>query len=154
MNPMSNDIRDDVQPNNSGDMAANRIAEMQSVVIPVIEEQVHIGKQVVETGRIQVVKTVRQEEATVDLPLTHDEFSVERVAVNQYVETAPAVRYEGDTTIVPVLKEVLVVEKRMMLIEEIRITKRQVTVNEPQRVTLRKEEVTVNRTAADTERPV
>ncbi|GAA4451015.1 hypothetical protein GCM10023189_12500 [Nibrella saemangeumensis] len=117
----------------------------QSRIIPVIEEQIHIGKDVVETGRVVISKRVREEEQTVDIPLVSEEMNVERVAVNQYVDTPPAVRYEGETMIIPVLKEVLVVEKRLVLVEELHVTKRQVETTETQRVTLRKEEVTVDR---------
>lgn len=113
-----------------------------------------VDKQVVETGRLVVSKTVLEEEETVDIPLMQEQFDVERVAVNQYVDTPPAVRYDGDTTIFPVLKEVLVTEKRLMLVEEVRITKRQTTTNDAQRVMLRREEVTVQRVDSEGERSV
>ena len=117
----------------------------QSVLIPVIEEQLQVEKQVVETGRVLINKTVREEEQVVTTPVTHDEVSVERVPMNQYVETAPAVRYEGDVTIIPVVKEVLVLEKRLMLVEEVHITNRRITTDDTQRITLRREDVTVDR---------
>ena len=41
--------------------------------------------------------------------------------IDREVEAAPAVRTAGDTTVVPVLEEVLVVEKRLVLKEEVRI---------------------------------
>ncbi len=122
--------------------------------IPVIEEQLVVEKQLVQTGRLVVSKKVLEEEETVDLPLMQEQFDVERVAVNQYVDTPPAVRYDGDTTIFPVLKEVLVTEKRLMLVEEVRITKRQTTTNDAQRVMLRREEVTVQRVDSEEERSV
>lgn len=121
------------------------------MVIPVIEEQVQVEKEVVETGRLVVSKVVRNEEQVVVTPLTHQEISVVRVPVNQYVQTAPAVRYEGDLTIIPVLKEMLVVEKRLMLVEEVHITKRQLTTDDTQNVTLRREEVMVERVAPETD---
>ena len=123
-------------------------------VIPVIEEQLLVEKQVVETGLLRVSKTVLEEEETVDIPLMSETFDVERVAVNQYVDTPPAVRYDGDTTVIPVLKEVLVTEKRLLLVEEVHITKRQTTTNDMQRVILRREEVTVQRVDTEEGRPV
>lgn len=115
-------------------------------VIPVIEEQVTIDKALVETGRVRVVKTVQERTETVDVPLTSEAYDVERVAVNQYVATPPpAVRYEGDTMIIPVLQEVVVVEKKTLLVEEVRITKRLTTSTETQSVTLRREDVSVER---------
>jgi uncharacterized protein (TIGR02271 family) len=115
--------------------------------IPVIEERLQVDKQLVETGRLLVSKVVKEEERMITTPLTHEEFSVERVPVNQYIDVAPAVRYEGDVTIIPVVKEVVVVETRLVLVEEVRITKRQTTTTDVQHVTLRQEEVTVERIA-------
>jgi uncharacterized protein (TIGR02271 family) len=122
----------------------------EAAVIPVIEEQWQVGKKIVETGRVVVSKKVHEEEVTVDVPIMHEEHDIERVTVNQYVDTAPpAVRYEGETMIIPVLREEVVVEKRILLVEELRITKRQIQTNTPQQVTLRKEEVIVDRTSND-----
>ncbi|MDB5243840.1 MAG: hypothetical protein JWP57_4466 [Spirosoma sp.] len=118
---------------------------VESTVIPVIEEQLQVEKQVIETGRLLINKTVREEEQVVTTPLMHDEISVERVPINKYVETIPVVRYENELTIVPVVKEVLVLEKRLMLVEEVHITKRRLSTDDTQRVMLRREEVTVER---------
>jgi uncharacterized protein (TIGR02271 family) len=82
-------------------------------------------------------------EEFVDEPLLEEEVEVERVAINRIVDGPLPVRYEGDTMIVPLLEEVLVVEKRLVLKEELRITKRQHKTRKPQRVTLRSEEVRV-----------
>lgn len=123
-------------------------------VIPVIEEQLVVEKRLVETGRLVVRKTVLEEEETVDVPLMQEQFEVERIAVNRYVDASPAIRYEGDTTIFSVIKEVLVTEKRLMLVEEVRVTKRQTTTNDAQQVMLRREEVTVRRVDRENERSV
>lgn len=117
----------------------------QSLVIPVIEERLKIEKKVIEAGKVKISKKIREEEETVDIPVMQEEVQVERVPVNKFVETAPQVRYEGDTMIVPVLREVLVVEKRIELIEELHITKRTNQTQVSQVVTLRTEEVTVER---------
>ena len=45
----------------------------------------------------------------------------------------------------PVLEEILVVEKRLMLKEELHITKEEVETYKPQRVLLRSEEAVVER---------
>jgi stress response protein YsnF len=70
---------------------------------------------------------------------------VKRLTVNRVVDGLLSVRYEGDTMIVPILEEVLIVEKRCMLKEELHISKRRVETHTPQRVTVRSEEVTVER---------
>ncbi len=118
----------------------------KAMVIPVIEEQLQVETRIVETGTVRINKKVHEEEVNVDAPVVYDNLDIERIPINEYVDTAPpAVRYEGDTMIVPILEEVVVVEKRLVLREELRITKRQVHTNVSKPVTLRKEEVTIER---------
>lgn len=120
---------------------------IQSAKIPVIEEKITIGKEVRETGKVHISKKVHEEEEMVNLPSIQEEVDIERIAVNKYVDAPPpAVRHEGDTTIISVLREVTVVEKKLELVEEVRITKRKTQSDTTQKVTLRKEEVRVDRT--------
>jgi stress response protein YsnF len=73
---------------------------------------------------------------------------VKRVPVNQVVDGPVPVRHVGNTMIVSLLEEVLVVEKRLMLKEELHITREQVETYKPQRVTLRSEEAIIERVEA------
>ena len=127
--------------------AAVENAAGEKVVVPVVAEELAVGKREVEAGRVRITKLVREEQQTVDQPLFAEQVVVERVPVNRVVQTAPAVRHEGDTMIVPLLEEVLVVEKRLMVREELRVTKRRTETHQPQTVTLRKEDVKVERLA-------
>ncbi len=113
--------------------------------IPVLEESIKIHKEFVETGKVIISKKVKEEEVNVSVPLMHEEVTVDKVEVNKYVDTAPEIRYEGETMIVPVVKEVLVVEKRLMLTEELHIRKNIVEKTEERIEKVRKEEVSVSR---------
>lgn len=115
----------------------------QSVVIPVMVEELDVQKRTVETGRLRITKVVHEREELVDEPSFREEVTIERVPINRYVEEPIPVRYEGDTMIVSLLEEVPVIERRLMLKEEVRITKRSVEGHQPRPVTLRSEEVTV-----------
>lgn len=118
--------------------------------IPVIEEQLRVDKQIVETGKLHVSKKVYTDDVTVEVPITREEFSVKRVPKNELLEsTPPAIRHEGDTTIIPVLKEVLV--KRQVLVEEVHITKRKIKEHYQEDTELRTEEVIINK--EDTNNP-
>lgn len=117
--------------------------EGDTLVLPVIAEQLQVEKRQLVTGGVRVSKVVREEQQTIDVPLLQEDVQVERVPINQVVESAPAVRHEGDVMIIPVLEEVLVVEKRLMLKEELRIVRRSSETSQPQQVTLRREEVVV-----------
>lgn len=112
-------------------------------VVPVVEEELAVGKRMVETGAIRIRKTVREQEAVADEPLLKEEVLVERIPVNRYIETPATVRHEDGVIIVPLMEEVLVVEKRLLLREELHIAKRAQTVRSPQRVALRSEEADV-----------
>jgi uncharacterized protein (TIGR02271 family) len=115
----------------------------QPLVVPVMVEELDIQKQRVETGRVRIRKTVREHEELVDEPVFQEEVVIERVPINRVVEQAIPIRYEGDTMIVSLLEEVPVVEKRLVLKEELRITKRRVAASRPERIMLRSEEATV-----------
>ncbi|MCC9167573.1 YsnF/AvaK domain-containing protein [Pontibacter harenae] len=120
-------------------------------VIPIIEEQIRVDTRVVESGSVNIRKNVHEEEVTVNLPIINEEIDVERVAINEFVDSAPApVRYEGDKIIIPVLKEVSVVVKKLMLVEELHVTKRKVETHTSQQVKLRKEEVNISRADGNT----
>lgn len=119
-------------------------------VIPVIEERLRVEKRLEETGTVRISKQVTEYEQPVTIALLKEEIHVERVAINQLIDSPPpALRYEGETMIIPVLKEVAVVEKRLMLVEELHIVKRQNQMQETQQVKLRKEDIKVERTNAD-----
>jgi len=117
--------------------------QKEVVVVPVIEEKLDVYKRAVVGGGVRIHKIVHEREELVDIPLTHEDVHVERVSINRIVEGAVEVRQEGDTTIVPVVEEVLVVERRLLLKEELRITRRRSVQNETRRVLLRSEEAVV-----------
>jgi uncharacterized protein (TIGR02271 family) len=116
------------------------IAVHEDVLTPVTRD-LHLGDVVIH-------KRVEEEpyEATVDLG--RDEVLVEHVPVNREVEAAPEPRYEGDVLIIPLLEEVLVTEKRLVLREEIRITRHRRTEQTHIRDVLRREVVDIQEHSA------
>jgi uncharacterized protein (TIGR02271 family) len=123
----------------SDDLAGDRL------VIPVIADELDVQKQIVETGKVRVTKVVHERETVVDEPLFHDEVEVEHISVNRAVEGPISIRYEDDTIIVPIMEEVLVVQKQLILKEEIHIRKRRIESHHSQQVTLRREEAHIDR---------
>lgn len=111
----------------------------------VMEEQTQVHKEVVQDAKVRIVKKVHEEEAAVDVSARSEKVKVERIPIDKYVETAPTIRYEGNTTIIPVVQEVVVVQKRLLLVEEVHITKQINTVQEEKSVPLRREEIIVER---------
>lgn len=123
-------------------------ADRLQLAFPVIQEEAHVGKRVVDTGRgVRIHKTVSEREHAWDEALSRDELVIEHVPVGRMVAESetPQMRYEGDTLVLPVLEEVLVVQKQLRLKEEVRVTRRRHQVRQPQSVLLRSEQVTVER---------
>jgi len=120
-------------------------AQPPHTVVPVLVEEIEIQKRVIETGTVRLTKVVHEQETLVDESLFREEVEVTRVPIHRVVDAPIPVREEHDTLIVSVLEEVLVVEKRLMLKEEIHIRTHRVETRQPQQVTLRREEVSVER---------
>lgn len=118
-------------------------------VIPVAEETATVGKRQVVTGRVRVQTVTDTVEELAHADLQQETVEVIRVPVDRIVGTAPEIRTEGDLTIVPVLEEVLVVEKRLVLKEELHIRRRVETETVEVPVTLRKQRAMVERIDPD-----
>ena len=115
----------------------------ETVVLSVAEETADVKKRLKDLGVVRVRKTVSEDEELIEVPLTSEEVEVERVTIDRVVDGPVPVRQEGDTTILPLIEEVLVVQKQLVLKEEVHITKVQTETVVEERVTLRKEEVSV-----------
>jgi stress response protein YsnF len=116
-----------------------------TATIPVVEERAVVRKRRKVTGAVRVRTVVREAEEVVDEPFSVERVEVERVPIGRWIDAPVEARQEGDTTIIPVLEEVVVVEKRLRLVEEVRVTRRRTTRRASERVALRREEVVVER---------
>jgi uncharacterized protein (TIGR02271 family) len=123
-------------------------SQQEVAAIPLVEERVSIEKKQVEAGRLRVRVAVDQRDERVPVTLAHDEVEVERVPKNLPLSEIPIVRLEGNTTIIPVVEEVVVVEKRLMLVEEIHVRRKTGTSTQEIPMTLRSEQVSIERSEA------
>jgi uncharacterized protein (TIGR02271 family) len=113
--------------------------------IPLVEERLSVAKRQVESGRVRVHVTVEEREEIVTEQLLRDDLQIERVPKNVRLTEVPHVRFEGKTTIVPVVEEVLVVEKALVLVEEVHICRRSVSEETQIPVVVRAERAEVER---------
>lgn len=111
--------------------------------IDVVEERAVVLKRKKLTGGVRVRTVVHEHEELVDEILHSEQAEVERVPLDRWVEEPVPVRDEGDTTIITLHEEVIVVEKRLRAIEEVRMTRRRAARSEPRRIVLRHEEAIV-----------
>lgn len=118
-------------------------------VVPVIEEELEAESRKVKTGAVRVRKTVEHTLKNIEMPIVRDATRVTRVPVNKPVDSMPRIREDGDTLIVPVVEEELIVEKRLVLKEEIHIERQRVSERAVQQVDVAHEHALVERTDAD-----
>lgn len=131
---------------NSTDAAAGE----RQVVIPVIAEELTVETHRVARGRVRVHKRVETRDEVVETPVVHEEIVIDRVPIDRFVDDdRPEVREEDGVLVIPVLEEVLVVEKRLRLREEVRVSTRRTSTTASQTVTLRREVVDVSREELD-----
>lgn len=114
--------------------------------LPIIEEEAHVLKRTTEVEHVTVRTVPEQEQVVVRDEVRREQVEIRRVTIEREVERAPAIREEDGVTIIPVLEERLVVEKRLFLVEEVHVvrTAQAETVELP--TMLRRTRVDVERT--------
>jgi len=133
------------ESNRQGAVNAAPTNDARTIIVPVAREEVVVGSTTTEAERVRVRVGFRTRNERIQADAHLEDVEVERIPMEQVVAVPPAVRVEGDTTIIPVLEEVVVVEKRLILKEEIRV--RRVRRTEPRaiQVALRAEHVEIER---------
>jgi len=127
------------------------LGQQESTAVPVTEERLEIGREVVDTGRaVRLRKQVDTETVPVQEHVATEVVEVERVPVGRVVAEPPGVRHEGDVMVLPVVQERLVTRKELVLVEEIRVSRRRQVAQARADVPLRRERVLVERFDPDT----
>jgi stress response protein YsnF len=129
----------------ASDIAA---ASTNDQVLRLHAEAVAVSKSVRKT-LVRAKRTTRSRDHVVEEDLVRESVIVDRVAINRVVDAVPPIREEGDVTIVPVIEEIVVVERRLVLKEEIHLRRIRVTERHTETVVLREQEVAVTRTALE-----
>ena len=111
------------------------LAGGETETIRVGREELHVTRRIVDRGGIRVRIGVEERDESIDVLLREQSIEVTRVPVGRVVTTAPEQRQEGDTLVIPILEEVLVIERRLVLKEEIRV--RRTEQNRPAHETAR-----------------
>ena len=127
--------------------AAERTEDQEQTHIPLLGEEVSVSKKRIVTGQVKISTVTRQHEQLVEALLEHDNVEIERTAVGREVDQAPTVREDGDTLIIPIVEEVVVVERRLVLKEEVRVRRKRETQPYQRRVVVRKQEAVITRSS-------
>ena len=113
-------------------------------VLPLYAEQIVVARRKLEQ-KVQVHLHTINREHPVDELLTHERVEIERVPIGRHIDAIPADRQEGDTTIIPVVEEIVVVHRQLVLKEEVRMRRVRITEHHRETVSLREQEATVER---------
>ena len=121
------------------------VDEQAISVIPIVAESLTVHKTLADSGGVRIQKKILEELINVDEPLLKQSVQVVRTAIGREVDAPLPIRYEGNSTIIPVIEERLVTRRQLYLVEEIRLTRVEQTERSPQAVTLRREEIVIER---------
>jgi uncharacterized protein (TIGR02271 family) len=121
------------------------------VELTLAAEKLVVGKEAIETGRLRVTKQTHTREAVVDENLLSERAEIETIPIGRQILEMPSIRQEGETTIIPIVEEVLHTERRLILKEEVRITRRRTTEQFHDSVTLRYQEAVISRVQGATD---
>lgn len=119
--------------------------------LALLAEDLSVGKEAVETGRVRVSKQTHTREVAVEESLLRESAEIVTIPIGRQIFEMPSVRHEGETIVVPIVEEILHTERRLILKEEVRITRRKTTEQFHDRVTLRYQEAVVTRVQSASE---
>ena len=146
---MAYEGRDEQPPNDDpiGSVAEERGVLQEDLRVQRSEEELRASVRRREAGQVNVKKSVRTEREVVRVPKRREEVVIERVPVEGEAREssgATEANIGEDEVVVQVFEEEVVVTKRVVLKEEIRLRKRIVQDEETVEVDLRKEEVEID----------
>jgi uncharacterized protein (TIGR02271 family) len=107
------------------------------------EEQLVPRKELEEVGRVRIRKAVEDVPRRLELDAYYEEAEIEHVPIGRVVKEREAAREEDGVHIVPIYEEQLVVVKRLVLKEEIRIRHQGVTEKRLFEETVRRERLVI-----------
>jgi stress response protein YsnF len=113
--------------------------------IPLYAEDLTVSKLQAAGDMVRVSTVTRKHETFVDETLNHERVQIDRVPIGRQVDTIPPVRQEDDTTILSVVEETIVIERRLILKEEVHIRRLHVSERHQEAVVLRKQEAVITR---------
>lgn len=114
------------------------------VIIPIVEEEARVFKRT-QTERVSVRTVPEEEQVVLREPVQRQSVEITRVPLDFEVADAPPVRVEGEVTIVSVIEERLVVEKRLFVVEEVHLRRRSSVEQVELPTTLRRTRVEIER---------
>jgi uncharacterized protein (TIGR02271 family) len=109
--------------------------------VPVRAEELSAGTQQVHLGTVHIHRGVTTTDQTLTIPVTREETVIEHIAPEDYDET---MQLAPDEIVIPVIEEQLVVEKRTVVKEYIRVRKNLIVEDREVTESVRREYVEIS----------
>ena len=126
-------------------MSVRTPADSQDVVVPICQERASVTKRRIVTGRVKVSRVTHQSEKLLTGTLAQQQVKIDRIPIGKLIKAVPKIRKEGDAIIIPIVEEIPVVERRLVLIEEVWVRRIYSKKKHRERVWLRCQEAVVTR---------
>jgi len=124
----------------------------EELTVPLVAETLDVDVQEQTTGRVRVSVRNEKIEQRIEETLSNVSARVERIPIGRELdagEEIPGPRMEDGVSIVPVLEERLVIEKRLVLVEEVRIESVTETQSVSAPITLRRQQLEIEQRSGD-----
>jgi len=138
-------VRADRRPSDAADVSSQR-------AIPVVREELQIGKRVVQRGAVRIFSRVVEEPVEEKVQLREEKVRVERRPVDRPITGSDAAMLRDQTIEVTEMGEEPVVQKQARVVEEVRVGKDVTERTETVRDTLRHTEVNTDNIDANASR--
>ncbi len=115
------------------------------LVVPVISEELHSDAIPVQTGGVRITKRVEGHDEILEQELRKGRVEVKRVKTDRVVDGPQSAQRVGNTLIVPVVSEVLRIQKQWVITEEIHVTQLEERETVQQKVRVNEEHARVER---------
>ncbi len=141
-----------VAPTNTQTANVDRTANTSGNVIPVIEEELRVGKREVETGGVRVESRITEKPVEEQVTLREEHVKVERHPVNREVSSADLANFKEGEIDITTRAEEAVVAKQARVVEEVEIGKQVTERQETIRDTVKRTDVEVDKINTDNNR--
>jgi stress response protein YsnF len=139
-----------MNPDFTSDLYCTKVLDVgEATVIPLLEETFEVSRTLTETGALRVRVLIEETLSSAAVDLVQEVVTSTRVPRGVEAHERVEPWNEGDTLIVPIYEEVIVTERRLMLKEEIHITRRTTYSTELVERPLRQERAVVERRSHD-----
>lgn len=123
------------------------------IVIPVLAESLHVDTATASTGGVRVIKRIVTDQQMLDHHLRTENVEIKRIPMNKVVDGPQPTIQTDDLIIIPVVQEVLKIERQWVVTEEIHVSKSAKVIHVQEPIGVAHEVVTIERLDAASANP-